>query len=238
MIIIRYKLPNNSNPQYLTFEGRLFPSKNISQTISTQWQNEDIDLQHIFSNAYEMQCNVKESEYIALQNLEYAYEIYIHIDGSYVLFDFVEFSEETIFDQFKQITIILKKVSEKEFSNVIFEKETKDLLIPYHFPAILRYDLQLNPIKKSNFTQNNVDNFKQQIDDYFRNEIYFDVRMFLNEDDFFNFLEVIQNYKYINLQSQGAIKFNFTIKSTENIAKDLYKIDLKLVQSVEITEIN
>lgn len=243
MITLKYKLPNKTEPQFLTFEGRLFCDKNITEKISTSWNNENFDVQHIFSNSYRLECFVKESEFVAIQDLEYAYENFILLDGTYELFNFVSFSSEEIFAEFKKCTLLFAKNSQKEFSNLILHKTKNCELYVYStasFPRILLFtaDVYFEPIKKSDFTKNNVDNFASEIDDYYRNQIYYDIRLFFNETDYFDFLDSLQNSNYLELSTRKIGQpFEYTISANENIGKDLYMIDLKLISSTTITGI-
>ena len=239
MITLQYKLPNYSQYQYLSFEGSLIVDNDDLQTISTDWDGESINIANIYNGGFKFSANVKETEYKSLQKLQYAFLIEFLIDNEWKEFTFNKIDIDDIFNEFKKITVFVSQKETKEYSNLILKSDVKEI-IELKNPIKTTYDIFLTPLRKNTFEHNVVDDFDNFVADYNKNRQYYDVRLFFNETQYFDFLqklEKINTTNLIELQDIGINFANWQITTNKKIIKNLYQIDLQLIIETNITTI-
>lgn len=237
MMIIRYKLPNFKENQFFVFEGNSVADIDEVKTITTEWLNESYDIQNIYFETKKFIFRVKETEFLALQKLKYAYEIYINENNEWIKYKFKDIEINEIFAGFKEITIYFKGVK-KIVSNKILESEiVNKLTIREQEITLAVFNLYLLPIKNQKLNKNIVDAFHNQIVDYSQQKIYYNIRMFLNSDNYFLLMNYLLNKKTYNFLKLNDNILNFTdfeITSQENLGENLYQVDLKLISETNI----
>lgn len=237
MLTIKYKLPNYPENQYLSFEGRLYKDENYTIPYTTEWNGETTAIYDIYSRKYFFSANVKESDYLELQNLQYAFDIWIQENEIWQKYQFESISVEQLVGEFKKVTIQVKNVQEKQFSNKVLNLETIDFLTFNNGSTTLNVNLYFRVLKNAEFIKSDADDFSNIISDYTKQRIFYDVRIFVNSTDYFNLLDHLQTFdsnSFIKIGANDVQCNNYLIQSNERIANDLYVLDLKLIQSTTV----
>ncbi len=232
MINIIYTTAENESPQYFYFEGRVYPYADKKIPITVNWNNRDVIFQYIVNKQYRIKVKVKESDFLELQDILYANNLYINYEDDNISVKVEKFNSNKFLNEFRDVEIIFSDKNTK-YKNITPDYKDRIRIVSNY------YDIYFTPIRQSKFERNEADNFEEIINDYTRLIIYYNVRLILNEEDYFNILDDLHenNTAILRLVILNKEFENYKITNNRKLSQDLYMMDLELIDSKDIKTI-
>lgn len=233
MILITYSgLSFELQPSEVMIDGRPTTEEDKFIPIQDTWNGEQFTVQSIFYRQYSITAYMRETEFQNFQNIRYATDIIINnLSNTYKTnANLIELDYDKPIREFRKITLTFANLLEKNTENTILNGEVKDLLI---YNSATNYNLYLYAIHDNDLFVNEVNNFKNLINDYKKQTSSILFRYYTTSSSLKAFYDDLKNVKIgganLHLSSSSGYYSQFKIINKQLIGNNLYKIDIQLL---------